>query len=143
MIGYLEKLHRPVGADPSEHADRMRTLVRYTNKLPGTKPDIDDDLLKEMIFDSLPEGWKTDYVKHHDIDNETIEDIITFMKRSKNIQDSEDNKNNKRKNGNGNGWQNKKKMKTGDHKNDMDPTRIASSTQENINGNIVSTINLV
>lgn len=38
LIKYLRDVRRPVKEDPQTFADRMETLVRYANKLPGRSP---------------------------------------------------------------------------------------------------------
>jgi hypothetical protein len=63
MIKYLKDFHRPVHTKPRDHATRMETLVRYTNRLPGTEPDITPQQTKNMIFESFPVTWKQSWIR--------------------------------------------------------------------------------
>eukprot|EP00957_Ditylum_brightwellii_P167744 12769963-Ditylum_brightwellii.AAC.1 len=58
MFKYLRLLRCPTKVQPRDHSDHTETLVRYSNKLPGLSPDMNDDQTKQMIFDQHSETWR-------------------------------------------------------------------------------------
>ena len=94
MITYLRALKRPVGEDPDEFANRMQTLARYANKLPGIEPQLTEDQIKVIIFNSFPEDWRTAYIRaDKSLSTEPLTKILQFMKNEKGFADKKDNKN--------------------------------------------------
>ena len=104
MITYLHALKRPVGEDPDEFSNRMQTLARYANKLPGIEPKLTDDQIKVIIFNSFPEDWRQAYIRaDKSLNTEPLAKILQFMKNEKGFADKKDNRNlYKRKNKSGN-----------------------------------------
>ena len=94
MITYLRALKRPVGEDPDEFANRMQTLARYANKLPGIEPKLTDDQIKVIIFNSFPEDWRTAYIRaDKSLSTEPLTKILQFMKNEKGFADKKDSQN--------------------------------------------------
>ena len=93
MFKYLPLLKKPRNCNPSDHVKRMKTLFRYANKLPGTAALKTEDDIKEIIFDSFPDDWTTQYNRSgRDLENETMAEVVQFMKDEKNYKDNEDSK---------------------------------------------------
>ena len=93
MFKYLPMLKKPRNAEPAEHVKRMQTLCRYSNKLPGTVPVKSDEEIKELIFDSFPDDWTTQYNRSgRNLQEETMAQVLQFMKDEKNYKDNEDTK---------------------------------------------------
>ena len=94
---YLRALKRPVGEDPQTFADRIETLVRYLNKLPGRDRELNEDDVKGIIFDSFPLDWKKAFVRTgKPLHEETLGDILQFLKNEKKFADDDDKKKRKR-----------------------------------------------
>ena len=100
MFKYLCTLKRPVGEEPQLFADRIETLVSYSNKLPGIEAPLQDDSVKIIIFDSFPETWQETFVRSGKVlREETLSEILQFMKNEKKFADKKDRKNLKHKGG--------------------------------------------
>eukprot|EP00957_Ditylum_brightwellii_P056632 4292672-Ditylum_brightwellii.AAC.1 len=56
-------LKRPVKVPPRDHSNRIKTIVRYSNKLPGLSPAPMTDQTKNMAFDQHPEIWQRAYIE--------------------------------------------------------------------------------
>ena len=114
-------VRKPKNVSPQEHADRVETLCRYSNTLPGTEPELTEAQTKNIIFETFPTSWQKEYLKKNTrIGNQTIADIVDYMDMIKGFTDgtennkrkSDDNNNNNTDNRNGN-EKKKKKQKTG------------------------------
>ena len=59
-IRYLrsEAVRKPRNSTPRQHQERIETLWRYTNRLPGQEPPLTEAQLKTILFDSFPRRWK-------------------------------------------------------------------------------------
>lgn len=128
------------------------SLLNYHNDvilplLPGAPPTssearIDDTDLKFVIFDAMPSTWKTDYDKHFDLNESTIDEITTYMekchfasiskdkkdeKKNKNKDKNQDenskngNKRNGKRRGNGNGNRNSNSRRGNNQSNTISP----------------------
>ena len=102
MIKYLKSFHRPVHTKPREHATRMETLIRYTNRLPGTEPNITAQQTKNIICESFPLTWRQSWIRSgKSLVNNTLAELVQFMANEQTFADEKD-KTNKKKDGNGN-----------------------------------------
>ena len=100
MIVWLGKVKRPVGTDVEDHIDRMETLCRYTNKMAGDEPDIDEVKKKKFIFDSFPDSWKIKFKRGKKLANTSLDDLQIFMTNEKKYADLEAKKHEKKNNKN-------------------------------------------
>ena len=91
MYEYLKTMCRkPVGAEPRDHVNRLLTLYRYTSKLPGNVPTIQEDQQKLLIFHTFPEKWRKQFVRSgRRLQQETLQQIIDFMTNEKGFADDE------------------------------------------------------
>ena len=95
MFEYVRQIQKPFQSEASEHSDRMETLIRYANKLPGNEPPLNDQQKKSIIFKSFPLKWQQAYVRSgRRIAQDTLTDIVQYMKDEKGFSDlaSEQNK---------------------------------------------------
>ena len=95
MCKYLrsQACHKPRNTTPGDHAERLETLIRYTNKLPGNEPLLTNEQTKDIIFTSFPDKWQQHYGKlRRKIAEDSLEDIVGFMKDEKHFADEEDKK---------------------------------------------------
>ena len=93
MFAYLRKLKKPYEMAAGEHADRMEVLVRYANKLPGMEPEMNDDQIKRLIFESFPVKWQHAYFQSgRRIQSESLARVIQYMKDEKSFNDANSNK---------------------------------------------------
>ena len=77
MFAYLRKLKEPYDVAAGEHADRMEMLAKYANKLPGMEPEMYDDQIKRLIFESFPVKWQHAYIQSgHRIQSESLIRIV-------------------------------------------------------------------
>lgn len=115
MFEYLStQCRKPVGEEPRTHVSRMKTLYRYSNKLPGTEPPKTEQQIKMPIFKTFPETWRQTFVRSgKDVTdpNVTLQTIIDFMTTEKAFADKSSDGNKKRKNDGDNKGNEKKKKK--------------------------------
>lgn len=91
MIEYLRNVRRPVKENPNDFADRISTLIRYTNRLPGIEADINEELEKKMIFESFPKNWRIAYIRaNRKLANESLSEMLSFMNDEKGFADEAD-----------------------------------------------------
>jgi hypothetical protein len=91
MIKYLKDFHRPVHTKPRDHATRMETLIRYTNRLPGTEPDITPQQTKNMIFESFPVTWRQSWIRAgKSLVTNTLAELVQFMANEQSFADEKD-----------------------------------------------------
>ena len=57
MFKYLRYVKKPYQEEAQAHADRMETLIRFSNRLPGLEPPLQAEQTKTIIFDSFPIAW--------------------------------------------------------------------------------------
>ena len=77
--------------DPGIHASRIETLCHYANRLQGMEPQLNNDQIKKLVFESFPGSWQDDYRKsHQDFANDSIADIVGYMTLCKAISDKEE-----------------------------------------------------
>ena len=122
MFEYIEMLKKPRNTNPSDHVNRMTTLLRYANLLPGTDPVKDEQAIKKIIFKSFPDDWQITYNQvGRQLWTQTMAQVLQFMKDEKNYKDNQGRKkhpvdkkssgNHKRKHdGNNQGNRDKKKQ---------------------------------
>eukprot|EP00957_Ditylum_brightwellii_P208520 15357851-Ditylum_brightwellii.AAC.1 len=93
MFEYLRLLRRPTKVQPRDHSNRVETLVRFSNKLPGLSPDMNSDQVKQMVFDQHPEAWRKFYIRSRtSLATDTLADIVQFMSNEKGFADGDDEK---------------------------------------------------
>jgi hypothetical protein len=63
MIKCLKDFRRPMHVKPRDHATRIETLARCTNRLPGTEPDLAPQQAKNLIFESFPLKWRQNWIR--------------------------------------------------------------------------------
>ena len=77
MFAYIDMLVKPRNATPNEHVNRMTTLLRYSNKLPGTDAVKDDESIKKIIFKSFPDDWQITYnPSGRDLHDQTMAQVL-------------------------------------------------------------------
>ena len=54
MFDYLRTIQKPYQVEPQQHLDRMQTMIRYSNKLPGTEPELNEQQAKNNYFQTIP-----------------------------------------------------------------------------------------
>jgi len=86
-------------AEVDKHVSRIVTLCLIANRLHGTTPDMTEDQITLAIFNSFPEHWQGQFRLHRGRStNFSREEIISYFRDKKAIQDSEeDNRSKKRK----------------------------------------------
>eukprot|EP00957_Ditylum_brightwellii_P136888 10439702-Ditylum_brightwellii.AAC.1 len=113
MFQYLHLLCRPTKVQPRDQSDCIETLVRYSNKLPGLSWDMNDDQVKQMVFDQHPETWRKFYIRSGmSLETDTLADTVQFMSNEKGFADRDDKKKRKQQQEEGGGRGNNKKQKT-------------------------------
>jgi len=64
MFEYLRsQCRKPVNSDPQTHVNRMLTLFRYSNKLPGFDQVKDEPAQRKTIFFTFPGKWTRKYME--------------------------------------------------------------------------------
>lgn len=129
MYQYLrsDQVQKKKGATSREHANRLKLLIKYTQELPGTDPPWTQDQIKDCIFESFCEDWKTLFFQAgKDVASTSTTEIVEYMEMIRNLKDSKEVKYQKKrnreashKNGNGNG----SKTKNGNKKQAVDMCR--------------------
>lgn len=88
MIEYLthgREIGKKFGVDNRAHVDRVQALCDYTNRLPGTVPDLNEVQIRAIIIASFPSSWKTAFERANlDENNTTTEQVIEYMNKMKN-----------------------------------------------------------
>ena len=83
MFDYLtrsDEIQKKHNADCRTHGERIRTLVRRCNALPGTINLIDPNQEKKILFQSYPEDWQMSFERSgRDYATATLTDIMSFM----------------------------------------------------------------
>ena len=93
MFAYLRSLQKPYSVAAGIHADRMETLIKYANKLPGMEPEMNNDQQKRVIFESFPSKWQHAYIQSgRRIQSESLVRIVQYMKDEKSFSDGASNK---------------------------------------------------
>ena len=93
MFAYLRKFKKPYDMAAGEHADRMEILVKYSNKLPGMEPEMNEDQIKRLIFESFPVKWQHAYIQSgRRIQSESLIRVVQYMKDETSFSDSNSNK---------------------------------------------------
>jgi hypothetical protein len=88
-------------AKPRDHATRIETLIRYTNRLPGTEPDIAPQQMKNVIFESFPVAWRQSWIRAgKSLVTNTLAELVQFMANEQSFADDKDKI--KKKDGSGN-----------------------------------------
>jgi hypothetical protein len=91
MIDYLKELRRPIKVTPRDHSNRMETLVRYTNLLPGTEPNVTVQQTKNMIFKTFPETWQQNWIRSgKNLVTDSLATLVQYMSNEKNFADKRD-----------------------------------------------------
>ena len=86
MIKYLPTIEKEVSCDIRTHVDRMETLCRYTNKLPGAEPILTEQQQKNIVFDAFPVDWRQSYIRvGKDLRADTMVQLIQFMSNEANF----------------------------------------------------------
>lgn len=71
----------------------MTTLLRYSNKLPGADAEKDDDAIKRIMFKSFPDDQQISHNRSgRKVRNQTMTQILQFMKDDKNYKGNQDRK---------------------------------------------------
>ena len=113
MISYIKTIKKPVQATVMDHSDRMETLMRYTNRLPGTEPLLTEQQMKNYIFDSYSMTWKENYERSgRNIETDTLAQINEYMSNEKQYADRRES-NKKRNNDNPSGGNKTKRLRGG------------------------------
>ena len=95
MFAYIDMLVKPCNAAPNKHLYRMTTLLRYSNKLPGTEAVKDDESIKKIIFKSFPDDWQITYNRSgRSLKYQMMAQVLQFMRDEKNYKDNQDRKKN-------------------------------------------------
>ena len=93
MFKYLRQITKPMSQEVSDHSDHMEVLVRYANRLPGTEPQLNDDQIKSIIYDSFPTQWRQAYIRSgNNVATQTLAEVIQYMKNEKVFADADLNK---------------------------------------------------
>eukprot|EP00957_Ditylum_brightwellii_P073388 5577231-Ditylum_brightwellii.AAC.1 len=109
---YLYLVCRPTKVQLRDHSNRIELLVRYSNTLPGLLPDMNNDQVKQMIFDQHPEMWRKFYIQSgKSLETDLLADIVQFMSNKKGFADDDNKKKCKRQQENGNCNKKNKKQK--------------------------------
>jgi hypothetical protein len=112
MIKYLKDFRRPMHTKPRDHATRIETLIRYTNRLPGTEPNITLQQTKNMIFESFPVAWRQSWIRAgKSLVTNTLAELVQFMANEQSFADDKDKI--KKKDGSGN--KTKESYRNGNH----------------------------
>jgi hypothetical protein len=73
------------------YAERIQTLIRRTNQLPGTVREIDDNDSKKILVNSFPPRWSTTFIRSGRVyETAQISDIIQFMSNANLFADKEE-----------------------------------------------------
>jgi hypothetical protein len=73
------------------YVERVQTLIRRTNQLPGTVREIDDNNSKKIFFNSFPPKWRKTFIRSGRVyETAQISDIIQFMSNEKLFADKEE-----------------------------------------------------
>ena len=93
MFAYIDMLVKPRNSSPNEHVNQMTTLLRYSNKLPGTEAIKDEESIKKIIFKSFPDDWQITYNRSgRNLQDQTMAQVLQFMKDEKNYKDNQERK---------------------------------------------------
>ena len=88
MFEYVRQIQKPFQSKASAHSDRMETLIRYANRLPGNEPPLNDQQKKSIIFKSFPLKWQQAYVQSgRRIAQDSLTEIAQYMKDRKGFLD--------------------------------------------------------
>jgi hypothetical protein len=91
QIEYYKTLRKPMKANPLDHSNRMLTLARFGNKLPGIEPPLTEDQIKNCIFHSFPPKWQQQFIRSGQrVANTPLSEIIEFMSNEKSFADAQD-----------------------------------------------------
>jgi len=102
MIECLKDFRRPIHAKPQDHATRIETLIRHTNRLPGTEPNVTPQQMKSVIFESFPVTWRQSWVRAgKNLVTNTLAELVQLMANEQSFAD--DKKKSRKKDGGGNG----------------------------------------
>ena len=76
---------KPFATEVREHVNRMGTIKRYTNLLPGREPIITEASHMNHVVESFPEKWQMEFLKIHPdgIGNMSMDHIISFFEAQK------------------------------------------------------------
>ena len=103
LLKYLQSFKKPYKVPAGEHSDRMETLVDYANRLPGMEPALTADQIKLLIFESYPPRWQHAYIQSgRKIANETLPQVIQYMKDEKSFTDNITDRNKRKREQDGN-----------------------------------------
>jgi hypothetical protein len=66
---------------PQDHATRIETLIRCTNPLPGTEPDLTPlQAKKNMFFESFPAKWRQNWIHAgKSLVTDALAELVQFM----------------------------------------------------------------
>ena len=86
MYSYLRStgVRKPHDVEVGDHFERLEAMCRRAGNLQGTNPELTDDQVKEILFDSLPEKWRISFNRSgRDYDATTVPEILQFMQNEK------------------------------------------------------------
>ena len=84
MFAYLRRFKKPYSVAAGVHADRMEILIKYSNKLPGMEPVMNEEQKKRLIFELFPLKWQHAYIQSgRRIQTESLIRVIQYMKDEK------------------------------------------------------------
>lgn len=86
MVAYLNStnIKKPHDVKCDAHTKQICTLVRYTNMLEGTVPQITEQAEKSIIFQSFPDLWLQQYtIARRPYVQESIAETVQFMATQK------------------------------------------------------------
>ena len=125
LLEYLrsDRCHKLRSVSVGDHVSRIETLCDFANRLAGTEPELTEDQIKKIAFNSFPDDWKSTFLLHNRLTENTLDEVVEFMSRMKQTADNSE-KQRKRKRdelerlrGGGNGGD-KKNKGTSDKKRD-------------------------
>ena len=115
MFQYLSKVKKSKKTTPQDFADRMETLYRFANRLPGTEPLLNAANIKKRIFKGFSLSHQKHYLRSRDLATETLQQVVQFMENEKAFADN-DERSTKRRSDNDSGGQAKRMRGGGDKK---------------------------
>eukprot|EP00957_Ditylum_brightwellii_P154602 11766668-Ditylum_brightwellii.AAC.1 len=103
MFEYLCALRQSTKAQPRDHSNRVETLVRYANKLPGLHLAMTNEQVKKLVFDQHSEKWRIAYnCSGRAVETDTLAAIVQFMSDKKGYADREEDRRKTKGNGHNN-----------------------------------------
>ena len=88
LSGEVQKKH---DTDCREHAERIQTMIRYTNRLQGNTPQMNEEDEKNCVFKSYPPSWQEEYeLSGRDYHTQSIAEIVDYFSTLKVKKDKDE-----------------------------------------------------